>query len=101
MPPKSKRLLTRPAATFGFKVPWDEQLRRGVAWQAQAPRTRWLLVQEDALEACIDRARIEMAGIANRRTWYLVPAAAVRGECVSSESERAAAAARQAEDVGD
>lgn len=91
----------RPAATFGFKVPWDEQLRRGVAWQAQAPRTRWLLVQEDALEACIDRARIEMAGIANRRTWYLVPAAAVRGECVSSESERAAAAARQAEDVGD
>ncbi|MEE7546341.1 glycosyltransferase family 39 protein, partial [Xanthomonas sp. Kuri4-1] len=46
----------RPAQTFGFKVPWEEQLRRGVAWQAGRPGTRWLLVQEPALLGCIDRA---------------------------------------------
>ncbi|HET6396208.1 MAG TPA: glycosyltransferase family 39 protein [Pseudoxanthomonas sp.] len=89
----------RPAATFGFKVAWEEQLRRAVAWQAQAPQRRWLLVQEDALEACIDRARIELGGISNRRRWWLVPAAAVDGQCHPSEAERAAAAARQAEDI--
>ena len=89
----------RPAANFGFKVAWDEQLRRGLAWQAQAPHRRWLLVQEDALEACIDRGRSQMAGISNRRRWWLVPAGAAHGQCLPSETERAAAAARQAEDV--
>jgi len=84
----------RPAADFGFKVPWEEQLRRGVAWQAQAPG-RWLLVQEGALEACVDRERIGLAGISNRRRWWLVPPDAVTGECVASEEERARAAAEQ------
>ncbi|RBE38781.1 glycosyltransferase family 39 protein, partial [Xanthomonas oryzae pv. oryzae] len=27
----------RPAQTFGFKVPWETQLQRGVAWQAEQP----------------------------------------------------------------
>ena len=89
----------RPAANFGFKLGWDEQLRRGVAWQAQAPGTRWLLVQEEALEACIDRGRSEMVGISNRRRWWLVPAAAVSGQCLPTAAERAAAEARQAEDL--
>jgi 4-amino-4-deoxy-L-arabinose transferase-like glycosyltransferase len=84
----------RPAANFGFKLPWEEQLRRGVAWQAQAPG-RWLLVQEDALEACIDRGRIELAGISNRRRWWLVPPGAVTGQCVASREQRARAAAEQ------
>ncbi|MBE2292177.1 MAG: glycosyltransferase family 39 protein [Xanthomonadales bacterium] len=85
----------RPAADFGFKVPWDEQLRRGVAWQAQAPG-RWLLVEEDALEACLDRERIELAGVANRRRWWLVPPGAVAGECVATETERERAVVGQA-----
>lgn len=84
----------RPAATFGFKRPWDEQLQLGVAWQAQAPG-RWLLVLEDVLEQCIDRERIELAGISNRRRWYLVPAQAVTGPCVATEEEKARAAASQ------
>ena len=71
----------RPAATFGFQKDWDAQLRDGVAWQAQAPARRWLLVQQDALLPCVDRSRAELAGISNRRRWWLVPAAAVQGSC--------------------
>lgn len=59
---------------------------------------RWLLVEEDALEACVDPDRIELAGIANRRRWWLVPPGAVVGECRASDSERERAAAGQARD---
>ena len=78
----------RPAATFGFKVHWDEQLAAGVRWQQLAPERRWLLVLEDALLPCIDRSQAELAGIANRRRWWLVPASAVQGRCVSNAAER-------------
>jgi 4-amino-4-deoxy-L-arabinose transferase-like glycosyltransferase len=84
----------RAVADFGFKEPWDVQLERAVAWQALAPG-RWLLVQDDALEACIDRQRIELAGISNRRRWWLVPPGAVTGPCVATEQERARADAAQ------
>lgn len=90
----------RPAANFGFKVPWDEQLRAAAAWQAQAPG-RWLLVQEDALESCLDPQRIELAGISNRRRWWLVPPGAVTGECVPSAEELERAAAGQAREIAD
>lgn len=66
----------RPAATFGFLRPPEQQLRAGLAWQAQAPRRRWLLVEATALDACIDRTRAERIGVANRREWWLMPAAA-------------------------
>ncbi|KAF1685238.1 dolichyl-phosphate-mannose--protein mannosyltransferase [Pseudoxanthomonas broegbernensis] len=88
----------RPATNFGFKRSWDAQLRLGLEWQAQAPG-RWLLLQEDALEGCIDRQRIELAGVANRRRWWLVPAGAAGGRCLPTAAERAAAARRQTEDV--
>ena len=78
----------RPAATFGFNEPWDAQLAAAVEWQQLAPRRRWLLVHEDALLPCIDRDRAELAGIANRRRWWLVPATAVQGRCVASAEER-------------
>lgn len=77
----------RPAETFGFVVPWGEQLRRGMAWQAQAPQRRWLLVQEPALSQCIDRERAFIAGRSNRRIWWLVPANAVIPGCVPSGRE--------------
>ncbi len=70
-----------PTAEFGFRQPWDEQLRRGVAWLAQSPRQRLLLVNEDAMQPCIDRARSRVSGRANRRAWWLVPAAAVVSAC--------------------
>ena len=68
----------RPAATFGFRRAPDAQLRAGLDWQAQAPARRWLLVQDTALAACIDRAHAQSLGSANRREWWLLPAAATR-----------------------
>lgn len=66
----------RKVAEFGFKVPFDEQMRRGLAWQRQSPATRWLLVQDVALAPCVDTSRTQHMGNANRRGWTLVPGAA-------------------------
>lgn len=62
--------------TFGFKMPFREQLAHGLAWQAAAPGSRWLLVQEPSMPACVDRGIAQMIGISNRRSWWLVPMAA-------------------------
>ena len=86
----------RAAANFGFKLAWDEPLRRGVAWQAQAPG-RWLLVQEEALADCLDPERIELAGISNRRRWWLVPPGSVMGTCEASAGQRAEQGREEAE----
>ncbi|MBP3975815.1 ArnT family glycosyltransferase [Pseudoxanthomonas spadix] len=86
--------------TFGFnQTPWREQLRRGLAWQAQAPARRWLLVQDVALPSCVDRQVAEQLVNSNRRGWWLVPMAA-RVNCpVSPELPvDGAAGATQAED---
>ena len=80
----------RPVANFGFLRPWPEQLRAGVAWQQSAPSHRWLLVQDEAVLACIDRGRSQHVGSLSGRGWWLVPSTAVRGPC-RSEAERAAA----------
>lgn len=66
----------RRPAEFGFKVPFDEQMRRGLAWQAQQPQSRWLLVQDEALAKCVDQNRSQFLGNANRRGWWLVPGSA-------------------------
>ena len=71
----------RPAATFGFRATWTEQLSKAMAWQAGQPSSRWLLVQEPALSQCIDKTKAEYAGISNRRRWWLVPAAAADPTC--------------------
>lgn len=78
----------RPAATFGFQTPWDEQLVAATHWQRLAPAQRWLLVREDAMLSCVDRSRAELAGVANRRRWWLVPASAVEVPCVVTAEER-------------
>ncbi|MCC4601129.1 ArnT family glycosyltransferase [Xanthomonas melonis] len=85
----------RPAQTFGFKVPWDLQLRDGVAWQAADPKRRWLMVQETALLDCVDRRRSQLVGVANRRRWWLVPADAIQGACVASATQKAVEAREQ------
>lgn len=66
----------RPAATFGFLRPGDEQLRDAQAWQAHAPAARWLLVERAAVSACVDWSKAENLGISNRREWWLLPASA-------------------------
>jgi hypothetical protein len=67
----------RPAVTFGFVTPWPQQFQRAIAWQAQAPQHRWLMVQGVALPTCVDRSRGQSIGLANRREWWLLQAAAV------------------------
>lgn len=71
----------RPAATFGFTVYPPDQLVAGVAWQAAQPRQRWLLVLDEVMLPCVDRRQAEVAGVANRRRWWLVPATAVVSAC--------------------
>ncbi|MGO1073434.1 ArnT family glycosyltransferase [Lysobacter sp. CA199] len=72
---KEQNLLMAPQGTqnFGFRISWQTQLERGLAWQEQAPRTRWLLVQEPALPACVNRSAAQWIGRSNRRVWWLVP----------------------------
>lgn len=86
---KEQNLLmsTPMATTFGFVMPWPEQLRRGIDWQKQAPQKRWLLVQEPALGHCVDRSKAELAGLSNRRRWWLVPAAAIVPGCTPEASQ--------------
>jgi len=67
----------RPATTFGFVTSWPQQFQRAIVWQAQAPQRRWLMVQGVALPTCVDRARAQSIGLANRREWWLLPATAV------------------------
>jgi 4-amino-4-deoxy-L-arabinose transferase-like glycosyltransferase len=86
---KEQNLLmsTPMATTFGFVMPWPEQLRRGIEWQKQAPQQRWLLVQEPALGHCVDRSKAELAGLSNRRRWWLVPAGAIVPGCAPEVSD--------------
>jgi 4-amino-4-deoxy-L-arabinose transferase-like glycosyltransferase len=69
----------RRAETFGFSAPPREQMQRGIAWQRQLPARRWLLVQETALLPCVALAQAQGMGGANRREWWLLPAAATAG----------------------
>ena len=69
----------RNVATFGFSKPPQEQMRLGIAWQQQEPALRWLLVQDIAMLPCVDRARAQALDSANRRGWWLLPAAATAG----------------------
>ena len=70
-----------PVAEFGFRQPPASQLAAAVAWERAEPVRRRLLVQRSAALACLrfepgaDAARV---GIANRREWWLVSAAAAR-----------------------
>ena len=69
----------RNVATFGFSKPPQEQMQLGIEWQQQEPALRWLLVQDTAMLPCVDRARAQALDSANRRGWWLLPAAATAG----------------------
>jgi hypothetical protein len=71
----------RPAKTFGFLVPWDEQLRHAIAWQAEAPERRWIFILRDAAKDCVDPALATDVGRANRRHWWVFRADALRPAC--------------------
>jgi hypothetical protein len=52
-----------------------------VAWQAQAPGSRWIFSLQDAMGGCVDRARAHQVGHSNRRQWWLFRADAVVPGC--------------------
>jgi 4-amino-4-deoxy-L-arabinose transferase-like glycosyltransferase len=73
----------RPPVEFGFTRPWHEQMRDALAWQAGAPRRRWILLDADAAlpRLCVDRARTVRLGVANRNEWRMFDGAAVLPGC--------------------
>ncbi|RNF84578.1 glycosyltransferase family 39 protein [Lysobacter psychrotolerans] len=90
----------RAVAEFGFKRPFDEQMRRGLAWQAQRPASRWLLVQDAAMVDCIDRRHAQALGNANRRSWWLLPGAATAA-CADAMLTPTAPPSAASDDDGD
>jgi 4-amino-4-deoxy-L-arabinose transferase-like glycosyltransferase len=71
----------RPVREFGFTTPFDRQFKQGVAWQALAPRKRWIFALDEAMGDCVDRARAVHVGRANRREWWMFRADAVKPGC--------------------
>ncbi|GLQ52468.1 ArnT family glycosyltransferase [Dyella flava] len=74
-------MLNRPAVDFGFSAPTSQQFAHAAQWQAAAPATRWLFVQEPAMGHCVDRSKAINMGHANRRDWWLFKADAVIPGC--------------------
>ena len=66
----------RDAATFGFKRDVAGQFADALQWQRQPTGVRWLLVEGSELPTCVDTAHARDMGNANRRQWWLLPAAA-------------------------
>ena len=71
----------RSMTDFGFRRPWHDQLAAAIRWQEAAPGNRWVFAQAPALAACIDPATAVVVGNANRRTWTMFRAEAVRPAC--------------------
>lgn len=69
-----------PVAEFGFRVAPGVQFARALAWQRAAPLERVLMVYDEAVPACVERARAQRLGTANRRHYWLLREAAL-AEC--------------------
>jgi 4-amino-4-deoxy-L-arabinose transferase-like glycosyltransferase len=74
-------MLQHAAVDFGFSTPTSQQFAHAAQWQAAAPATRWLFVQEPAMGHCVDRSKAINMGHANRRDWWLFKADAVIPGC--------------------
>lgn len=57
---------------FGFKAPVPVQWNRALDWIEEAPADRWLLINENSLPDCLDKAAVINMGQSNRNTWLLV-----------------------------
>jgi 4-amino-4-deoxy-L-arabinose transferase-like glycosyltransferase len=71
----------RPVADFGFKASGKAQWRSALPWLSEAPESRWVLARTDTLPECIDDSRQIEVGVANRRSWTLVPGTAATDRC--------------------
>lgn len=71
-----------PTVEFGFRRTPVQQWNAAVAWASQAPQARRLFVREvPELADCLQRARAQPVGTANRRTWRLVSTPDIPGDC--------------------
>ena len=71
-----------PVRDFGFLLHWPQQFAQAVAWQAESPQTRRIFILDEAMGACVDRAKATRVGRSNRREWWLFGADAVVADCV-------------------
>ncbi|SEW28276.1 glycosyltransferase family 39 protein [Luteibacter sp. 329MFSha] len=71
----------RPVAEFGFARDAASQLRDARAWQAADPAHRWILINDQALDACVVAGKAVPLGKANRVSFSLLPAEATRAGC--------------------
>jgi hypothetical protein len=71
----------RPLQDFGFRNEPAEQFERAVEWLRAAPERRWIFARHVAVQACVDRERIVLAGHANRWQWWMFRLDAVKPAC--------------------
>jgi 4-amino-4-deoxy-L-arabinose transferase-like glycosyltransferase len=71
----------RPMKDFGFRNQPAEQFEAAVAWLREAPAQRWIFARHVAVQACVDRERVTLAGHANRWQWWMFRLDAVKPDC--------------------
>jgi 4-amino-4-deoxy-L-arabinose transferase-like glycosyltransferase len=71
----------RPLKDFGFRNPPAEQFERALAWAREAPDRRWIFARHESVQACVDPAKVTVAGHANRWQWWMFRADAVKPGC--------------------
>ncbi|ODT96953.1 MAG: dolichyl-phosphate-mannose--protein mannosyltransferase [Rhodanobacter sp. SCN 67-45] len=71
-----------PVTEFGFRKPWPRQYAEAIAWLEGDPAQRWIFSLDEAMGACVDRARAIQVGHANRREWWMFRRDAVIPGCI-------------------
>jgi 4-amino-4-deoxy-L-arabinose transferase-like glycosyltransferase len=71
-----------PVTEFGFRKPWPRQYAEAIAWLEGDPAQRWIFSLDEAMGACVDRARAIHVGHANRREWWMFRHDAVIPGCI-------------------
>ncbi|KAE8243520.1 MULTISPECIES: ArnT family glycosyltransferase [Gammaproteobacteria] len=74
-----------PTTEFGFNRPEVDQLESALTWQAQAPEDRWLLIVGSAIPQGFRDGELVALGVANRRTWWLLPGRASDADRMESQ----------------
>ena len=70
-----------PVQDFGFNLAWNKQFTAAVAWLAEKPYRRRIFILDEAMGDCVDKAKAQRIGEANRREWWLFGEDAVVQGC--------------------
>lgn len=76
----------RRVTEFGFSRPLAEQRAAALRWLAASPGRRRVVIVDEGLDACLDRARVRSLGVSNRRGWFLFGHDAVVAGCAAREA---------------